>query len=209
MTVYPPANPVLTYAFAAIFAQGNVTISDIHIEGCVVGVWCKNSQGAYGRINVINVKTYGMMDPARGAVYYDDGRSGHRIPLVPALASLPGAPVETGITFANAPFNRYSCSVLISGRGDPTFVYAPYNFFDSVTLMQISNNGVTTYNLRDPEFGIHRSTYDMSQFPETGNGQISFYTRGNAFVVPGVGPYYHDAPMPKPTDRQYFIGPVY
>ena len=142
-----------------------------------------------------------------------DGRSGFRIPLTPTWQGLAGAPNEVGLTSDTVDPYLYSSTVFIGGRDVAPYAYKDFNFADSVTLEQISNVGITSFLLQDPVFDVHRTVYDMGEYPNgsandgnNGVGHIAFYTRGNAYKAGGG--YYNDS-MPRPTDRQYFIGPIY
>lgn len=182
-TIYPAPAWVRDYPLAAIAAQGYVTLTDIHIEGAIIGVLIQGNSGA-NNITATNIKTIYMMDEILGAIYYADGESGAN----PA---------------ANTDNFRYGCAVLIAASGTGTD-----NLKDCVVLHSISTLGECPYLVRDSVYGVERTMYDMGQFP-AGDlaGRIAFYTRGNAYTGTGGGATYNKA-APS-TDRVYFSGPIY
>ncbi len=181
--IYPAPTWIRDYPLAAIVAQGFVTLTDIHIEGAIIGVLIQQCSGA-SNVTATNVKTIYMMDEALGAIYKADGLSGAK----PA---------------ANTANFGYGCAVLIAGEGTGND-----NLKDCVTLNSISTRGECPYLVRDSVYGVERTMYEMGQFPAGAlAGRIAFYTRGNAYIGAGGGATYNKA-APS-TDRTYFTGPIY
>ena len=185
-TVYTTAPVwVRDYPNAAIVAGGNLTLSNIHIEGATIGVRITQNSSA-NNVVCTNIKAHAMMDRARGAVYELDGFSNAAPP-------------------ANTDFHGYGCVVLIAGTG-----MGSENKKDCVTLTAITSLGGCVYLVRDDIYGVERTIFGMGQFP-AGDlyGRFAFYSRGNAYVGPvsdGVTVYNKAAPS---TDRTYFTGPIY
>ena len=184
-TIYDEPDWVRDYPQTAIVAGGNLTLSNIHIEGATTGVHVKQNSGA-NNIVVTNLKTYAMMDRGLG-VYELDGFSG----------ADPSPDTD---------YFDYGCAVLI-GKAEGDFE-EENNLKDCVTLNGITTLGVCPYLVRDAIYGVERTMYDMGQYP-AGElaGRIAFYTRGNAYTGSGGGATYNKA-APS-TDRTYFIGPIY
>ena len=199
-TNWPVPEWICDYPHTAIHAAGYVTLTDIHIEGTVVGVFVAETEGA-SNVVLTNIKSFGMMDRSRGAVYELDGKSGG------------DPPTNTSTT----DYYGYSTAVLIGGRGEVGFADPTLNKKGAATLISISTNGSCCYLVRDAAFGINRSMFGMGQFPlgDIG-GRFSFYTRGNTYANATTYPYtsigsYNPA---TPTDaastsRQFFVGPIF
>lgn len=205
-TNWPVPEWICDYPHTAIHAAGFVTLTDIHIEGAVVGIFIPETEGA-SNVVATNIKTYGMMDRSRGAVYELDGESGG------------DPPANTSTT----DYYGYSSVILIGGRGEVGFAGPTENKKGAATLTGISTSGSCCYLVRDAAFGIHRKMFGMGQFPlgDIG-GRFSFYTRGNIYANATTYPYapittggatggYNPA---NPTDaastsRTFFIGPIY
>ena len=188
------------YPNIAIHAAGYITLTDIHIEGSVIGIFIPETEGA-SSVVATNIKAFGMMDRSRGAAYELDGESGGDPPANTSTADYYG----------------YSSVILIGGRGAVGFADPTLNKKGSATLTGIITNGACCYLMRDAAFGIHRKMFGIGQFPlgDIG-GRFSFYTRGNTYANSTIYPYasigsYNPA---TPTDtastsRQFFIGPIF
>jgi hypothetical protein len=173
-------------------------LTDIHIEGSVIGIFIPEIDGA-SNVTATNIKAYAMMDRARSAVYELDGKSGAEPP-------------------ANTDYYGYGSAILIAGASE-TAATPTQNWKGSATLTSVSTNGACCYLVRDAAYGINRSMYGMGQFPlgDLG-GRFSFYTRGNIYSRSTVSPYNlidggtYDPANPssaQSTSRTFFIGPIY
>lgn len=195
--VYPAPPQICDYPLAAIIASGNCTITDVHIEGPIIGVLVK--EGNSDNVNISNVKAFGLMDLARNAVYFLDGKSGMRDN---------GSGEPNWVTVS--PY-EYGCIVFISGRAYPPFGEANLNRTTRCSVSNLTAVGPSCYLLRDPAFGIHRTILNMGQFPDPytvgAGGLMTFYVRGNVYTGSGGGAIYD--PSAPVTDRVYFIGPIY
>lgn len=180
-TIYDEPEWVCDYPQTAIVAQGNLTLSNIHIEGAVTGAHIKQNSGA-NNVAITNLKTFAMMDRGLG-VYELDGFSGA------------DPSPDTG-------YFDYGCAVLI-GKAEGDFE-EENNLKDCVTLTAITAVGGCPYLVRDAVYGVERTMFDTGQFP-AGElaGRIAFYTRGNAYTGSGGGATYNKA-APS-TDRTYFM----
>jgi hypothetical protein len=199
-TTYPAPDWIRDYPHTAIYAGGYVTLTDIHIEGSVIGVFIPEIGGG-NNVSCTNVKTFALMDRALNAVYELDGRSGRD----------PSLEVPNAIN--NTDVYGYGCAVLIAGAAEPVNI----NNKGCATISCISGL-VTTYLLRDSAYGKHTTTFGQGQFPQGAGigGRLAFYSRGNNYGRQTTSPYnligqYNVA---NPTDaastsRQFFIGPIY
>lgn len=196
--IYGPPAWIQDYPHTAIYAAGYITLTDIHIEGSVIGIFVPEIGGA-SNVTATNIKAFAMMDRARGAVYELDGRSGAEPP-------------------ANTDYYGYGSAILIAGASE-TAATPTLNWKGSATLTSVSTNGACCYLVRDAAYGINRSMYGMGQFPLGGlGGRFSFYTRGNIYSRSTVSPYNYigggtyDPANPgsaQSTSRTFFIGPIF
>ena len=187
------------YPHTAIYAAGYITLTDIHIEGSVIGIFIPEIGGA-SNVVATNIKAFAMMDRARGAVYELDGKSGANPPT------------------PHTDYYGYGAAVLIAGASE-TAATPTLNWKGSATLTSVSTNGACCYLVRDAAYGINRSMYGMGQFPLGGlGGRFSFYTRGNIYSRLTTGEYpiidggTYDPANPtsaQSTSRTFFIGPIY
>lgn len=197
-TIYPLPAWIQDYPHTAIYAAGYITLTDIHIEGSVIGIFIPEIGGA-SNVTATNIKAFAMMDRARGAVYELDGKSGAEPP-------------------ANTDYYGYGSAILIAGASE-TAATPTLNWKGSATLTSVSTNGACCYLVRDAAYGVNRSMYGMGQFPLGGlGGRFSFYTRGNIYSRSTVSPYnYIDGGTYDPanptsaqsTSRTFFIGPIF
>jgi hypothetical protein len=207
-TITSPAPAwICTYPQTAIHAAGYLTLTDIHIEGSVIGVLIPETEGA-STVSCTNIKGFALMDTVRGAVYELDGRSGKD----PSL-DLPTSNIN------NTDVYNYGCTVLIAGRGPAPLAYPNQNWKGCATLNGISAGGGSTYLLRDDIYGIHQTSFGQGQFPAGDlGGRIAFYTRGNIYSRETTSPYnligggtYNkaDPTSPQSTSRTFFLGPIF
>lgn len=188
---------IRTYPQTAIYTSGaNVSLSNIHIENSVVGILVAQADAA-SNVTINNIKVFGLMDRARNPVYALDG------------VSAPGAaPADDGTV---AHYYGYGCGVLIAAATEGAAV-PRVNFTGRCTINNLYAL-YTSYLLRDSIYNVHLSAFGMGEYAlnPTGagvGGLMSFYTRGNIYrVVGGVRlEYVYASP---PTDRTYFLGPIY
>jgi len=197
-TNWPVPTWICTYPHTAIYAAGYITLTDIHIEGAVIGIFIPEIGGA-SNVVATNIKAYAMMDRARSAVYELDGLSGANPP-------------------SNTDYYGYGAAVLIAGASE-TLANPTINFKGCATLTAVSTNGTCCYLVRDAAYGINRSMFGMGQFPAGDlGGRFSFYTRGNIYARSTTSPYaligggtYDPAnPTISPSNtRTFFVGPIF
>jgi hypothetical protein len=161
--IYGPPAWIRDYPHTAIYAAGYVTLTDIHIEGAVIGIFIPEISGN-SNVVATNIKTLAMMDRARGAVYELDGRSGAAPPT-------------------NTDYYGYGCAVLIAGSSEAG---GSLNLKQSATLTAVSTNGGCCYLVRDAVYAVNRTSFGMGQFAlsptgEGSGGRFAFYTRGNIY----------------------------
>jgi hypothetical protein len=196
----------LTYPLCAMIVAGCVSVENVHIEGTTIGVLVRESDGGPSTVSIRNIDVIHMMDRARGAVYYADGRTG---------ADVAGTVAD---------YHGYSCAVLIAGYGetDPetgiTFSYQGANWRDTVALNSIHVQGDCLFLLRDDAYGQHIKSYGTRQDPTANGGAIASYSRGNIYARQTTAPYasigtgFYDPVLPgsaASTSRTFFIGPIY
>jgi hypothetical protein len=195
--IYPDPIWIRTYPQTAIHASGgNLTLNNIHIENSMFGVTVAQADAA-SNITISNIKVLGLMDRALNPVYAFDG-----------ISATGAAPADNGST---SHYYGYGCAVLIAAFNEGAAV-PRVNFTGRCTINNLSALA-TTYLLRDSIYNVHLSAFGMGEYAlhPTGagvGGFMSFYTRGNIYrVVGGVRlEYVYASP---PTDRTYFLGPVY
>ena len=218
-----PADPepawVVTYPLVAITAQGGISISNIHIEGAVIGVHVRQNNGGGNSVSLTNLTFWQLQDPIRGAVYDDDNLSGLDFPDEAAVTA---ANLMTGTNSNDAPrYFGYGCGVLIAKEYLLTGATSiPRNTKDRVTISGIRSTGGTTYLLRDEMYGKNIRAFGMGASPAqlTSTGIISFYSRGNPYAWSTTLPYTaigagaYDPALPSSTastSRTFFVGPIY
>ena len=198
--IYPDPIWIRTYPQAAIHASGYLTLNNVHIEGSMFGVFVAESSGA-NNITINNVKTFGLMDRQRlpAPVYMLDGTSGA------------APPADDGTTLN---YYGYGCAVLIAGHAE-ALANPRVNAKGCCTITNLSSSG-TAYLIRDSVYNIHLTAFGQGQFAlsptgEGSGGRVAFYTRGNIYrVIPGSPPTLGQYnPASPPTDRTYFLGPIY
>jgi hypothetical protein len=193
-TIYTDPIWIRTYPQTGIYTSGaNVSLSNIHIESSVIGILVAQADAA-SNVTINNVKVFGLMDRARNPVYMFDG------------ISAPGAaPADDGTV---AHYYGYGCGVLIAWYNEASRV----NFTGRCTINNLYALA-SSYLIRDSIYNVHLSAFGMGEYAlnPTGagvGGLMSFYTRGNIYRVAGGVrlEYVYTSP---PTDRTYFLGPVY
>jgi hypothetical protein len=195
---YPDPIWIRTYPLAAIHLSGGyVTLNNIHIEGSMIGVLFADADGP-NNCTINSVKVYGLMDRSRSPVYMLDGTSGA------------APPANT----SDLDYYGYGCAVLFAGRSE-TLANPKNNAVGCCTITALTSSA-TTYLIRDAVYGIHLAAFGMGQFAlsptgEGMGGRVAFYSRGNIYrIIPGITPtlgqYDYTSP---PTDRTYFLGPIY
>ena len=220
VATYPLPAWIVTYPLIGIRAAGNLSISNVHFEGMVIGVHCEYNNSGGNSIALTNLNFLSLHDPiaARGSVYINDGRSGMDFATD---ADATAASVYNGTNSNDTlRYFGYGCGVLISkgqfmtGTGGTI----PYNFFDRVVINGIHGSGGVTYLLRDALYGKNITAYGMGQDPTSSGGGISFYSRGNGYANAVTRPYapigggsYDPAnPTTSPSNtRTFFVGPIY
>jgi hypothetical protein len=207
---------IVTYPLVGIKAQGNVSISNVHIEGPVIGVHVEYNGGGGNVVSLNNFNFLYLQDPIRGALYYEDGLSGLDFANEGQVTT---ANAVTGVIADDG--NRYfgyGCGVLISK--DLGNYQVPWNTKDRVTINNIRTSGGVLYLLRDAMYGKNIRGYGMGETPQqtTNIGGIAHYSRGNAYAYTTTLPYtpiigsFYDPANPTTaasTSRTYFIGPIY
>ena len=220
-----PADPepewVVTYPLIGITAQGGISISNVHIEGPVIGVHVEQNNGGGNSVSLTNLTFWQLQDPIRGALYYEDGLSGVDFANEAAVTA---ANLMTGTNSNDVPrYFGYGCGVLIAkGYLLTGTTSIPRNTKDRVTISGIRSIGGTTYLLRDEMYGKNIRTFGMGASPAqlTSTGIISFYSRGNPYawsttlpytaITPGGGAYDPANPTTAAsTSRTFFVGPIY
>jgi hypothetical protein len=213
---------IVTYPLTGIRAAGNLSVSNVHFEGMVIGVHCEYNNSGGNSIALTNLNFLSLHDPiaARGSVYINDGRSGRDFATD---ADATAASVYNGTNSNDTlRYFGYGCGVLISkgqfmtGTGGTI----PYNYFDRVVINGIHGSGGVTYLLRDALYGKNITAYGMGQNPTSSGGGISFYSRGNGYanavtrpyasITPGGGLYDPVNPTTAAsTSRTFFVGPIF
>ncbi len=175
----------------AITAKGHVTISDIHIEGSLLGVFVMQGESS-DCVTLNNIKCWALSDKSRNPAYTLDGKSG-------AIVSPPFPDVW-----------NHGAAVVVAGINDTS----NFNPSSVLTVNNVSTPGQCPFLLRDVAFNVHLSMFNQGQFPDgQSGGKLAFYARGSAYLPPAVfgvppslGAYNPASPA---TDRTYVIGPVY
>jgi len=165
------------YPDYGIVAQGAVTISNVHFEGMVNGVYCQHSQTGDNTITIDNANFQHLMDRARGAKYFQDGMSGPDLsttPLLPNGATKSNLIPAPGIGTTNA-WNGFSTGVLIDNAG-----YGANR--DSVVVTNSKVVGYCVFHLRDYVYGIHLRSYGHGSAPLDSNSTLTLYARTGARV---------------------------
>lgn len=202
----------VTYPLIGIKAQGNLSLSNIHFEGVVIGVHCQYNSSGGNSISLTNLNFLSLHDPIRGSVYINDGSSG--LDFTTQAQVTAANAVTYNITDDGNRYFGYGCGVLISkNKGDDA---VPINAFDRVNINGIHGAGGVTYLLRDATYGKNIRAYGMSQNPNSSGGGISFYSRGNQYAwtntlpFSSIGAYDFTNPSSAAsTSRTFFVGPVY
>jgi hypothetical protein len=204
----------VTYPLIGIKAQGNLSLSNIHFEGVVIGVHCQMNGSGGNSISLKNLNFLSLHDPIRGSIYINDGRSG--VNFTTNAQGISANAITYNITNDAARYFGYGCGVLISK--DQYSSEVPTNYFDRVTISGIHGAGGVTYLLRDASYGHNILAYGMGQNPNSSGGGISFYSRGNVYAHTTTLPYSavgggaydrNNTTSPASTSRQFFIGPIY
>jgi hypothetical protein len=219
--VYGAPAWVVTYPLIAIKAQGNMSVSNMHIEGPVIGVHVPYNAGGGNVVSLSNINFLFFNEPIRGGIYSNDGRSGmdfaNEGEVTAANAvSLSGLPAAIADD-VNRYFG-YGCGVLISK--DPGNYTTPWNTKDRVTISNIRTSGGVLYLLRDAMYGKNIRGYGMGETPQqtTNIGGIAHYSRGNAYAYTTTLPYtaitggFYDpnnTTTAASLSRQFFTGPVF
>jgi hypothetical protein len=218
-----PADPqpawVVTYPLIGIKAQGNMSVSNVHIEGPVIGVHVEYNGGGGNVVSLSNLNFLYLQDPIRGALYYADGLSGLDFANESEVTA---ANLVTQTNSVDTPrYFGYGCGVLIAkGNYMTGSSNVPWNTKDRVTINNIRTSGGVTYLLRDAMYGKNIRGYGMGEPPQqtTNIGGISFYSRGNAYAYTTTLPYtaisgsFYDpanTTSAASTSRQFFIGPIF
>jgi hypothetical protein len=218
-TVYPVPAWEVTYPLIGIKAQGYMSISNVHFEGPVIGVHCEYNSSGGNAITLTNLNFLSLNDPKRSGVYSNDGRSGMDFANDTEVTTANGiysGGDATLIAEEGSRYFGYGCGVLIS-KAVGNYETAK-NAFDRVTINNIRSSGGVTYLLRDAMYGKNIRAYGQSQFPNSSNGGISLYSRGNAYAYTttlpytaiGTGVYDPTTPTsPASLSRTFFTGPIY
>jgi hypothetical protein len=223
-TTYTGANApawIVDYPLIGFKAQGNMSISNVHFEGVVIGVHCEYNSSGGNSITLTNLNFLSFHDPIRGSVYINDGRSGIDFATDGDAAAASAYNVNNSNTTLR--YFGYGCGVLISKGPFMTGTsQVEYNYFDRVVINGIHGAGGVTYLLRDALYGKNITAYGMGPVPTASGGGISFYSRGNGYANAATRPY---APITaggasgaydplNPTSassvsRTFFTGPIY
>lgn len=224
--VAPLANPpdpqpawIVTYPLVGIKAQGNLSISNVHIEGSVIGIHVEENGGGGNNININRINFWQLQDPARGAKYYLDGRSG--LDFTSEAQVLSTNLVTENYALDSPRYFGYGCGVLISKT--LSSYNSACNTKDRVTINNINAAGGVTYLLRDAMYNKNIRAYGQGQEPTLqGWAGISYYSRGNPYAWTTTLPYtalsgspsggaYDRVNLSNPinTSRTFFTGPVF
>jgi hypothetical protein len=217
-----PANPepawVLTYPLVGIKAQGNMSVSNIHIEGPVIGVHVQENNTGGNNISLTSINIWQLQDPARGALYYADGLSGVDFANESEVTAVNA--IAYNATNDSTRYFGYGTGVLIS-RAYSTVALdpVPYNVKDRVNINGLKCSGGVTFLIRDAMYNKNIRAFGQGQSPTIqGLAGIAHYSRGNAYAwtttLPytaiGAGAYDPTAPTSTASlSRTFFVGPIF
>lgn len=217
-----PADPepawVLTYPLIGIKAQGNMSISNVHIEGPVIGIHVEENNTGGNNISIKSVNFWQLQDPERGALYYSDGLSG--VDFTTNLQVTNVNAVANNATNDSTRYFGYGTGVLISRPySTVTLDAVPYNVKDRVNINGIKASGGVTFLLRDAMYNKNIRAFGQGQSPTIqGLAGIAHYSRGNAYAWTTTLPYTaigaggYDPTAPTSTaslSRTFFVGPIF
>jgi hypothetical protein len=221
-----PADPepawVVTYPLIGIKAQGNMSVSNIHIEGPVVGIHVEENSTGGNNISLTSLNIWQLQDPARGALYYEDGLSGVDFANESEVTAVNA--ITYNATNDSTRYFGYGTGVLIS-RAYSTVALnpVPYNVKDRVNINGLKCSGGVTFLIRDAMYNKNIRAFGQGQSPTIqGLAGIAHYSRGNAYAWTTTLPYTPVAGSPSGgaydpvnpsnpvnTSRQFFTGPVF
>lgn len=163
-------NGITWPTYGMVVGGAHTTIDNIHIEGCGVGIFVQSTDAPCS-VSISNISTQKLMD--YGMEFADED-----IPLIPAPSIDEQKLLYPG---ADDPYYHKYSSAIIIGR-----VAKYYNsskaFSVTAITSNIRNHGRCKYLIRDGLYDKHISPFGMGQYPNSGNGSITFYARKEGFV---------------------------
>ena len=150
---------LLDYPIFGCYVTGSHTsISNIHIEGCIKGIWVWGSDAA-STVTITNADGYALMD-ANMAYAFDPARV--------------GGP-ETVSRSADGTCFKYSALVGIGSQFGQSG--EAENFNSDVSIVGLRCVGYVKYRLQDYSNGLEISSYGSGQYPQNATGTVIKYHR--------------------------------
>jgi hypothetical protein len=155
--VYPAPRFVSTWPRTAIRAMGNMSVSNVHIEGALWGVEVAQNYGI-NAISVDRINARGLMDANQ--VWAHDGRR-----------STTEQPASTPLS---------ACGAVVAFTSIDWDVTR--NYKDRFFGTNLVSNGTCGFVLRDIVNNVNVSAYGQGQYPDQATGGVSEYVRGPAWA---------------------------